>query len=77
MKYSRNTLIRAVTLSLLLATLITLPASAQTDTSSTVTQTEYNDDGFNWGWLGLLGLLGLMPRRADEDHVVSDTSRRT
>jgi len=28
------------------------------------TAVEYgDDDGFDWGWLGLLGLLGLMPRR--------------
>ena len=48
-----------------------LPASAQTGTGSdgigttsdgvgtTTTTTENNNDGFDWGWLGLLGLAGL------------------
>ncbi|MBD2741673.1 WGxxGxxG family protein [Coleofasciculus sp. FACHB-1120] len=51
---------------------MTLPASAQTDTTTTspdttttapsqgVTTTNYEGDrGFDWGWLGLLGLAGL------------------
>ncbi|PZO59976.1 MAG: hypothetical protein DCF15_02765 [Phormidesmis priestleyi] len=41
----------------------TLPASAQTTTdpivpNNTITTTN-DDDGFDWGWLGLLGLIGL------------------
>ncbi|MBF2017669.1 MAG: WGxxGxxG-CTERM domain-containing protein [Rivularia sp. T60_A2020_040] len=41
---------------------LSLPASAQTETvnpdiNRTVTVRE--NDGFDWGWLGLLGLLGL------------------
>ncbi|MGB6295598.1 MAG: WGxxGxxG family protein [Rivularia sp. (in: cyanobacteria)] len=41
---------------------LSLPASAQTnpvetDTNRTIAVQE--DDGFDWGWLGLLGLLGL------------------
>ncbi|PZU93361.1 MAG: hypothetical protein DCF32_23305 [Leptolyngbya sp.] len=44
----------------------TLPASAQTATDPvtpgdavTTTDDNYDDDGFDWGWLGLLGLIGL------------------
>ena len=42
-----------------------LPAAAQTTPGdattpgSTVTTTTADDDGFDWGWLGLLGLIGL------------------
>lgn len=58
-----------------------LPVSAQstpgtgTDTTTTTTprqnvdNTTRNDDGFDWGWLGLLGLVGLaglMPRKQEE-----------
>ncbi|MBV6621990.1 MAG: hypothetical protein KI793_03385 [Rivularia sp. (in: Bacteria)] len=41
---------------------LSLPASAQTETLDTDvdrTVTVREDDGFDWGWLGLLGLLGL------------------
>lgn len=53
---------------------LSLPASAQTDTAPTTTQTspesnaptvdttpfqETRNDNNNWGWLGLLGLIGL------------------
>ena len=41
---------------------LSLPASAQTDTLDTDvnrTVAVREDDGFDWGWLGLLGLLGL------------------
>ncbi|BAY83789.1 hypothetical protein NIES267_32830 [Calothrix parasitica NIES-267] len=41
---------------------LSLPASAQTetlDTDANRTVTVREDDGFDWGWLGLLGLLGL------------------
>lgn len=41
---------------------LSLPASAQTnpvDTDTNRTVTVQEDDGFDWGWLGLLGLLGL------------------
>ncbi len=42
----------------------TLPAQAQTTTQPGTTTTPgvrvyEQDDGFDWGWLGLLGLLGL------------------
>lgn len=53
---------------------LSMPASAQTDTAPTTTQTspesnaptidttpfqETRNDNNNWGWLGLLGLIGL------------------
>ncbi len=52
-----------------------LPASATTTDPTvpggTVTDVE-NDDGFDWGWLGLLGLIGLAGLKG-RDH---DTSAR-
>jgi hypothetical protein len=58
-----------------------LPASAQTTTgdgvgttsdgvgTTTTTNDDYNDDGFDWGWLGLLGLAGLAGLKGrDRDH---------
>ncbi|HZG39732.1 MAG TPA: WGxxGxxG family protein [Nodosilinea sp.] len=59
--------IGATALALSLAVLpSTLSASAQTNTGdpsmtgdNTTTTTTADDDGFDWGWLGLLGLLGL------------------
>ena len=61
----------AITLSLAVLP-STLPASAQTATDpvtpeGTVVTTE--DDGFDWGWLGLLGLIGLAGLKGrDRDH---------
>lgn len=64
----------------------TLSASAQTTTDpvtpgDTVTTTEnYDDDGFDWGWLGLLGLIGLAGlkgRDRDRDDRVSYADRTT
>jgi hypothetical protein len=70
-----------------------LPVSAQTntapDTTTTTTQqdvaTTENDNGFDWGWLGLLGLAGLAGlaglkrndnvRHSDPDRVRSTTYR--
>lgn len=60
-----------------------LPASAQTSSGSdgvgttndgvgTTTTEDYNDDGFDWGWLGLLGLAGLAGlkgRERDDNHA--------
>lgn len=50
-------------------------AQAQTDPQVSVVETE--DDGFDWGWLGLLGLLGLAglagKNKSQEHHEVRGT----
>jgi hypothetical protein len=43
---------------------LAMPASAQVNAPGTPgvenqTESDYRDDGFDWGWLGLLGLIGL------------------
>jgi hypothetical protein len=46
------------------------PVSAQTTapgTNTTTTDT-YQDDGFDWGWLGLLGLIGLAGLAGKNKH---------
>jgi hypothetical protein len=47
------------------------------NTDSTTTTTNYGntDNGrhFNWGWLGLLGLLGLWPRGRKETITTTET----
>lgn len=67
-----------------------LPASAQTDTtggtnSTTTTTTPRsdvdteNDRDFDWGWLGLLGLsglLGLIPKKREETVRHTTTTDR-
>ena len=59
----------------------TLSAQTSTDTSSTATDTSmsrtHTDDrrGFDYGWLGLLGLAGLLGLR--RPNVVSDTRSDT
>ena len=59
---------------------LTSSVKAQTDVEPNVTVIE-EDDGFDWGWLGLIGLLGLGglgglagKNNSDRDrHEVSDT----
>lgn len=68
----KRNLTKAVSAGALTASLailpLTLSAQAQTNTTdpgvntaprTTTTSTYREDDGFDWGWLGLLGLLGL------------------
>ena len=69
----------------LLITVAATPAMAQTTTPGTTTgpvttQTAPVDDndGDNWGWLGLLGLAGLAPlfmRKDRHGNVHADTRR--
>ncbi|MBD2234301.1 WGxxGxxG family protein [Phormidium tenue] len=68
-----------------------LPASAQTNTGGdgigttsdgidTTTTTNDNDDGFDWGWLGLIGLAGLAGlkgRDREHDNRTSYADRTT
>jgi MYXO-CTERM domain-containing protein len=57
----------------------TLPASAQNtpDNRDGVTARTADDDGFDMGWLGLIGLAGLLAlRRRDVSHSnLKGTSR--
>lgn len=41
---------------------LSLPTQAQATTTAPVIEREgvYEDDGFDWGWLGLFGLIGLL-----------------
>lgn len=82
--------VRSVVLASSLALVAVIPASAQTpsgnapaDSSAgySATRTDGRDDGTDWGWVGLLGLtglLGLIPkRRRDEvDYRATDTASR-
>ncbi|MBW4649576.1 MAG: WGxxGxxG-CTERM domain-containing protein [Kastovskya adunca ATA6-11-RM4] len=64
---------------------LTLPAGAQTGVEPGVdaVEVESEDDGFDWGWLGLLGLLGLAglagKKRQETTHYQTtvDPSTRT
>ena len=57
----------------------TAPSSQGGSTASTGTGTAtQEDDGFDWGWLGLLGLAGLAGLRRRDDgrmHTTSTTNR--
>ena len=59
---------------------ITTPVMAQDNTGGTGgTDTEMNhgdDEGSDWGWIGLLGLAGLLGLRPKRDVVTTDTTRR-
>lgn len=81
--------VRSVLLASTLA-LAVVPATAQTPSSGapadssagyTAARTDGRDNGTDWGWVGLLGLtglLGLIPkRRRDEvDYRATDTGSR-
>lgn len=59
-----------------------LPASAQTNTQTdpvvpTTTNIENDDDGFDWGWLGLLGLIGLAGLKGRDRDTSNSYSDRT
>ena len=47
-----------------------------TDTTVRVADTDH-DRGFDWGWLGLLGLLGLIPRKRKDTVVETRTTGGT
>lgn len=46
----------------------TAPGTTQTTPNTTTTRVVEENDGFDWGWLGLLGLLGLagLARKREE-----------
>jgi MYXO-CTERM domain-containing protein len=61
---------------------LTLPASAQVTQPETDRTVVREDDGFDWGWLGLLGLLGLAglagkSRREPTAYREPDVTART
>jgi len=60
-----------------------MPAAARAQTpndpqtASQTGRTDYNDNDRDWGWIGLLGLAGLLGlRRRDHDHHVDATRTR-
>jgi hypothetical protein len=67
-----------------MAAVMSMPAIAQTTSGggttagtaarSTTSETRRDDRGFDWGWLGLIGLAGLLGRRkATHVHRVDTT----
>lgn len=78
---------RYMTCAIALATTLSMPAFAQgtgsgtssatgsTGTSANTTSLRDNDRGFDWGWLGLIGLAGLMGLRKQPDVHRSDATR--
>lgn len=46
------------------------PGTTTTDPTVTDTTPVENNDGFDWGWLGLLGLIGLAGLRKPEEREV-------
>jgi hypothetical protein len=76
--------IRCKTCALALTTALSMPAFSQgsstgsTGTTSAAADTTVRHDsdrGFNWGWLGLLGLAGLIGLRRQPDTTRVDTMR--
>lgn len=59
------------------ATTDTATPPATTDTGAgTTTVADADDDGMDWGWLGLLGLLGLAGLSGRRRHVDTVTTTR-
>ncbi len=61
------------------AVITVLPTSAQTNATNNnrtdTTRVVERDNDFDWGWLGLLGLAGLMPKKRQvEVHQNRDTN---
>ncbi len=56
------------------------PAISQTGPDESTTQNDRrydDDDGFDFGWLGLLGLLGLFGLRRRHDHDIDHRTTTT
>ncbi len=53
-------------------------ATGNTTPPATTSAPATNNDGFDWGWLGLLGLLGLagLRRRPDTVHRTTTSTTR-
>ena len=66
-----------VTSAMVAGALVFAPSSARaqtTDSTASATYTTDNHRGFDWGWLGLLGLLGLIPRKRRDTVVETRTT---
>jgi MYXO-CTERM domain-containing protein len=70
---SQTLRISALTLALLAAS----PALAQeaTDDTATTTQATTQDNGTDWGWIGLLGLIGLAGLAGRRRNDATTTTR--
>lgn len=57
---------------------LSLPIQAQAQTTAPVIEREdaYEDDGFDWGWLGLFGLIGLFGLAGAGGRSRQDTTIR-
>lgn len=75
----RKTTAAVLTASALLLSPVAASASETEEPEVTTTTVDDNeDDGMNWGWLGLLGLAGLAGlagRKRQEVHTVDHTRR--
>ncbi|MBE9160287.1 WGxxGxxG-CTERM domain-containing protein [Nodosilinea sp. LEGE 06152] len=70
--------IGASALAVSMAVLPSLNMPAQATANDPVAPTQNvatEDDGFDWGWLGLLGLLGLAGLKGRDRHTTTTTDR--
>lgn len=61
--------VAAVGLAMLYGSMAIAPATMAQDAPDPLA-TETEDDGFDWGWLGLLGLAGLAGLKRKEPEVI-------
>ena len=75
-KLQRTARIAAVGLAMTFGSMAITPTIAAQDAPDAVVEEE--DDGFDWGWLGLLGLAGLAGLKSKEPEVIHrDSTRNT
>jgi hypothetical protein len=71
-KAIRNALIAALAVAA-----VPSATNAAVNGAGTTYEREDDDDGFDWGWLGLLGLAGLLGLKKNEPDVHVDARRDT